>query len=76
MRLMPVNDVLLHARFYLQILGEHCGTGDYVRLAERVDQIEKLSTDTPLHCREQYRQAIEVHRQIIDAVERHAGGTR
>lgn len=71
MRQLPVHAALRDARFYLQILGEDCATGDYVRLAERVDQIENLSPDTPLGCREQYRQALRVHRQIVEAVQRY-----
>lgn len=70
---LPVNEALLDARFYLQVLGEHCGTDDYRRLSERVDQIEKLSTDTPMLCRERYRKAMQVHQQIIEAIRRGTG---
>ncbi|WP_071288206.1 hypothetical protein [Mycolicibacterium llatzerense] len=76
MRQLPTENVLLDARFHLQLLGEHCATDDYIRLTERVDQIEKLSPDTPLADREQYRQALLVHRQIVEAVRRRAGGRR
>lgn len=71
MRQLPVRAALRDARFHLQILGEYCAPDDYVRFADRVDQIEKLSPDTPLGCREQYRQALRVHRQIVEAVQHH-----
>lgn len=76
MRQLPVQNVLDGARFYLQVLGEHCAADDYIHLTKRVDQIDNLLADTPMHAREQYRQAIEVHRQIIAAVQRHSGDCR
>lgn len=73
MRQLPVHDALLDARFYFQILGGHCATADYIQLTDRLDQIENLAADTPLHGRERYRQAMAVHRLIVAAVRRHTG---
>lgn len=69
-RLPTLEAVLDHVRFTLQIVGGPCGADEYMRLTERVHHIEKLPADTPIHRREQLRQAIHLSRAIIAAAGR------
>lgn len=67
----PVESILDSARFYLQIVGGHCATGDYIRFEQRIHQIEQLSADTTTLASQRSKRAAALHRELADTVERH-----